>query len=269
MKLKVITVVILFLLLMLTASSSVTLRQGEPYIVKEKTVIVENIKSDVIKVNVDGVKNIISVGEQKEVNGVNILVESAFYVDEPTERTVSVVMSVAYYCGDGNCDTDHNETKENCCEDCNCDTGYVCSDNVCKSEALIKKEQEEEEEASKDLCQKDADCDDKDPLTEDICKSTAGKPNKCLHIPPVCKTDIECDDQDPCTVDRCTNNDCFSAEVPDYKACTDKQKPSEEEKPETVAEEKPKDVNESSVNDVIKKEKGLFSKIIGFFLNLF
>ncbi|MDP2922376.1 MAG: hypothetical protein Q8O30_01470, partial [Candidatus Omnitrophota bacterium] len=105
-----IIVLVIFLILISTVFSSVTLRQGEAYEIKGKQIVVENIKADAIKVNVDGVKNIINVGERKEVNGVDILLESTFYVDEPSERTASVVMAVAFYCGDDNCDTNQNET---------------------------------------------------------------------------------------------------------------------------------------------------------------
>ncbi len=264
-----IIVLVIFLILISPVISSETLRQGKTYEISGKQVIVENIKSDVIKVNVDGVKNIIYKGEQEEINGVNILVEDIFYVDEPEERTVSVAMSIAFYCGDGNCDTDHNETKENCCKDCGCNQGYTCQDGVCKTEAQIKKEQEEEEEKSMDKCSSNADCNDNDPLTEDICKSTPGKPKKCMNIPPVCKTDIECDDQDSCTIDKCVNNDCVSTEVPDYENCLQKQEIQEKQQ-ETVPEtENQSEETTEEVEEFVEKEKNIFSKIISFFFNLF
>ncbi|MDP2908667.1 MAG: hypothetical protein Q8N77_02575 [Nanoarchaeota archaeon] len=270
MDVKALLVVILFLVLASSAFSSVTLRQGEAYSVGDKEIIVENIRPDKAVIGVGGVKSIISVGEQKEVNGIDILVEGVFYVDQPEERTVIVVMSVAFYCGDGNCDTGQNETKENCCKDCGCNSGYVCSDNVCKSEAQVKKEQEEEEEKNEDKCSSNADCDDNNPFTEDICKSTAGKPKKCLNIPPICKTDLECDDQDPCTVDRCVNQDCFNTEVPDYDACLEKQEVTETGEKKEVAPEIVQDSGkETELEGFIKEEKNLFSKVLDFFLGLF
>ena len=259
-----IIVLVTFLILISPVISSVTLRQGETYETSSKQIIVENIKEDMIVINVDGVKNIINVGEQKEVNGVDILLESTFYVDEPGERTASVVMSVAFYCGDDNCDTDHNETKENCCEDCGCSSGYTCQDSVCKSEAQVQQEQAEEEEKSMDKCSSNADCNDNDHLTEDICKSYPGKPNKCLNIPPICKTDIECDDQDSCTVDRCVNNDCLNTEVPDYESCSKKQE-IQEKKQETAPEtEKRSEEATEQVGEFVEEEKNIFSKIISF-----
>ncbi len=265
---RALVLLLIFLLLIPSAFSSVTLRQGETYEISGKQVIVENIKADAIKINVEGVKNIISKGEQKEVNGVDILLESTFYVDEPGERTASVVMAVAFYCGDNNCDTDQNEMKDNCCEDCGCNSGYTCQDGVCKTEAQLKKEQEEEEEKTRDKCSSNADCNDNDPLTEDICKSYPGKPKKCVNIPPICKTDIECDDQDQCTVDRCVNNDCVSTEVPDYETCSKKQET--QEKQETVPEaEKPSEEIVEEVGELVEKEKNVFSKIISFFFSLF
>jgi len=258
-----ILVLVTFLILISSASSSVTLRQGEAYETSGKQVIVTNIKADVIVINVDGVKNIINVGEQKEVNGIDILLESTFYVDEPTERTASIAMSVAFYCGDNNCDTDQNETKENCCKDCGCNPGYACSDSKCKSESQIQQEEQEEEEASMDKCETDADCDDNDEYTEDICKSIPGKPKKCWNIPPICKTDVECDDQNPCTVDKCVNNDCFSSEVPDYDDCLKKQEPTGEQ--EIVPEsEKHSEETIKPVGASVEKEKNIFSRIISF-----
>lgn len=269
MNIKALVIFTLFLFLISPAFSSVTLRQGETYEIKGKQVIVENIRSDAIKINVDGVKNIINVGEQKEVNGVDILLESVFSVDQPEERTASVVMGIAFYCGDGNCDTGQNETGENCCEDCGCNPGYVCSGSVCKAEAEVKKEQAAEAEKKKGECETNADCNDNDPLTEDTCKSTPGKPKKCLHIPPICKTDIECDDKDPCTVDRCVNNDCFSTKVPDYESCIKKQE-TQEKKQETVpGAENVSEATAKKVEGIVEKEKNMFSKILSFFLNLF
>lgn len=267
MKIRYSILFLIFLLLIPLVISSVTLRQGEVYEISKKELIVKNIKSDKIVVNVDGVKNIIEIGEQKEVNGVNILVESVFYVDEPEERMAIVVISMAFYCGDGNCDTSQNETKDNCCEDCGCYPGYVCSDGICKLEAQVEKEIEEEEAKKKGECEKDSDCDDNDPNTEDACRSTPGKPNKCLHLPPICQTDLECDDQDPCTVDRCVNKDCFNTKVLEYINCLKKQeeiKIEEEKLEEVISEELSKETEE-----VVEKEKGLFSKILNFFFNLF
>jgi hypothetical protein len=259
-----IIVLVIFLILISSVISSVTLRQGETYETSGKQIIVENIKEDMIVINVDGVKKIINVGEQKEVNGVDILLESTFYVDEPGERTASVVMAVAFYCGDNNCDTNQNETKENCCEDCGCNSGYTCQDGVCKTESQVQQEQQEEEEKSIDKCSSNADCDDNDPLTEDLCKSYPGKPKKCLNIPPICKTDIECDDQDSCTVDRCVNNDCISTEVPDYASCSEKQEV-QEKKQETAPEtEKRSEEATEQVGEFVEEEKNIFSKIISF-----
>lgn len=267
MKIKFLTACLIFLIMIFSATASVTLRQGEIYEIGKKELIIESIKSDKIKVNVEGIKNIINIGEQKEVNGVDILFESVFYVDEPEERTVEVVMSMAFYCGDGNCDTGQNESKENCCEDCGCNPGYLCSDGSCKSEAQVKKEEEEEKARKEDECEKDIDCDDNDPSTDDICRSIPGKPNMCLNLPPICKTDLECDDQNPCTVDRCYNNDCVHAKVPEYIDCLKKQEKVEEEKSEEIASEllKEKEVIEESAEN----KEGLFSRIIKLFLNLF
>lgn len=269
MRIKYFMLVPIFLLVIPLIISSTVLKQGEIYETGKKELIVENIRSDKIKVNVDGVKNIVNIGEQKEINGVNILLESVFYTDELEDRTATVVISMAFYCGDGTCDTEQNETKENCCEDCGCMPGYVCSDGVCKTEAQIKKEEEEEEEKSKDECEKDIDCDDNDSTTDDICISKPGKPNKCLHMLQICQADSDCDDQNPCTVDRCVDHDCFNTKMPDYVACLKKQEALEiedEEESEVVSEEV---IEEGFAEEPAEKEPGLFSRIISLFLNLF
>lgn len=267
MKIRCVIVSLIFLLILSSVSASVTLRQAEVYEIGNKELVVGSIRADKAKITVDGVKNIISIGEKKEINGVDISVESIFYVDQPEERTVTVVMSLAFYCGDGNCDTGQNESKDSCCGDCGCNPGFVCSDSVCKSEAQVEKEEEEEEAKRADKCQKDIDCDDNDPDTDDICKSIPGKPNTCLHMPPICKTDIECDDQDPCTVDRCVNKDCFNAKVEEYIACLKKQEVIElEEKP---VEASPEVIAEGILDDIVEEEKGLFSRMLNFFFNLF
>lgn len=271
MKIKVLLILIIFLFLVSSVSASVTLRQGEVYEISNKELVVDSIRADKIKVNVDGIKNIVLIGEQKEINGVAILVESVFYVDQPEERTVSVVLSITFSCGDNNCDSDQGETKENCCEDCGCNIGFICSDDICKTEAQVEKEIQEEEEKSRDKCERDIDCNDNDPDTDDICKSTPGKPNMCLHMPPICKNDIECDDQDICTVDRCVNNDCFNAKVEDYIACLKKYEEIEiEEKAEESFEGKTSEIlSDNELDKVIEKEKSFISKMFGFFLNLF
>lgn len=270
MRIKALVIVLIFLLFISSVSSTV-LKQGEVYEVGGKELTVENIREDMIKINVDGVKNLINVGKQKEVNGVDILVVSVVYFDEPEFRTADVVVSMAYYCGDGNCDRDYNETQENCCNDCGCKTGYVCSGGICKTEAQVKKEQEEEEEASRDECKKDIDCNDGDPVTEDVCRHKPGKPNKCLNLPPICQTASDCDDEDPCTVDRCVDNDCFRAKVPDYIACWQKREALELEEKEKLEETVPGEILEKKeiFEEAIEKEKGIFSRIISFFLNLF
>lgn len=269
MRIKYLSILI-FLILIPSIFASVTLRQGEVYEVSNKELIVENIASDKIKVNVDGIKNIINVGDQKIVNGVDILVQSVFYDDLPEERTVEVVMSIAYYCGDGNCDSDQDETKENCCEDCGCNPGYVCSDKVCKTETQVAREKAEEEEKTRDKCERDSDCDDNDDYTEDICLSTPGKPNKCLNMPPICTTDIECDDQNPCTVDRCVDKDCFNTKVPDYIDCLEGQEVELEEDSKEIIPEEVAEGTDSIFEEAVEEEgKGFFSRILSFFLNLF
>jgi hypothetical protein len=77
-----------------------TLRVGDEYylsvsdsvIVDGKTVLLNNVGSTSVSVDVDGETKIISTGSEKTVNGVKIKVDSVFYSDVMAERSAFLIM---------------------------------------------------------------------------------------------------------------------------------------------------------------------------------
>jgi hypothetical protein len=77
-----------------------TLRVGDEYylsvgdsvVVDGKTVLLNNVGSTSVSVDVDGETKIISTGSEKTVNGVKIKVDSVFYSDVMAERSAFLIM---------------------------------------------------------------------------------------------------------------------------------------------------------------------------------
>lgn len=143
--------------------------QGESFESDGKSVTIKKISSSNAVFDVDGEKNIISVGEYKEINGIKIEVISIFYVDEPEERNVDISASVITFdagniCGDNECE--ENENSDNCCVDCGCSEGYECDEDEC---ILIRL----------DECKDHEDCDDGDFETTDLCLNQ--RPRVCKN----------------------------------------------------------------------------------------
>ena len=140
--------------------------QGDSFESGGRVIIVNKISQSNVVIEVEGVKNIISIGEYKNINGVKIEVIDLFFVDEEEARNVDISVSVldAGTCGDGECKA--GETSESCCKDCGCQTNYKCEDNECKSSIPAE-------------CKKHEDCDDGNPVTIDLCVDLA--PKTCKH----------------------------------------------------------------------------------------
>ncbi len=140
--------------------------QGDSFESGGRTVKVTKISKSSAVFDVDGVKNIISTGEHKNINGVDIKVINIFYVDEPESRNVDISINVIELtkCGDGKCQD--NEDSNSCCKDCGCPTDYRCKDNEC----IYGKPSE---------CRKHEDCDDENPDTIDLCVDL--NPEQCKH----------------------------------------------------------------------------------------
>lgn len=148
--------------------------QGDSFDVGEKTVTIKKISQSNAVIEVDGVKNIVSVGDEKIINEVNIKVVSIFYVDEAESRNVDLVVKGL-------------------------------------SSTTTSTPEEEESPESEDECWQASNCDDGNPETTDLCMGT---PKKCINkIFLECETDIDCDDGNKCTNDECKNNECFNTNI--------------------------------------------------------
>lgn len=216
-------------------SGFTTFKVGENEDVDGRTVTIKQISSGSVVVDVNGVSNIVDIGQRKEINGIEVTVDEIFYVEEKEGRFVKLNLKSLYkfVCGDGDCEGD--ETKESCCKDCGCDSGYVCEDNKCILESKSSEYNE---------CGENEDCDDEDDSTIDRCK---GSPKTCVHILSyLCERDEDCDDGNGCTEDKCINYDCLNKRI---AGCEIEVEEIKEESPTMVQKEE------------IEKEKGFLSRL--------
>lgn len=131
-----------------------------------RTIKIVKISQTNAVIEVEGVKNIITVGDYKIINGVKIKVVNVFFVTEEESRTVELSITVldTGTCGDGECKA--GETSESCCIDCGCPIDYICEYNECKSSIPVE-------------CRKHEDCDDGNSETIDLCVDLV--PKTCKH----------------------------------------------------------------------------------------
>jgi len=248
--LKNVIILLLFILLLQNAYS-VTLKKGEATNVSSKEIKIIGIQENKIVVSVDGVKNIVELNEEKEINNLKINLISIFYVDDE-DSTATIEIGLTYSCGDGKCDSE----EKDCCSDCGCSIGKCISDKCvvpecekdidCDDENNLTEDSctEYSCEHNKAKCKKDYDCNDFNIDTDDKCSN--GKCKNTLNY--ICKTDKDCDDNDPCTINSCVNKDCKKEEVKDCK-------------------EAKKVENNEEVSQEAKK--GFFNKLVIWFAGLF
>jgi hypothetical protein len=207
---------------------------GDSFESGSKTITVKKISQSNVVIDVDGVKNIIALGDKKIVNGVEIELLNLFYVDEIESRNVELSINATITitgCGDGDCKSDEN--SNNCCIDCGCPTDYTCEEEGCSY-------------SPPNECKKHEECDDGDPETIDLCIKVI--PRVCKHYSEKeCESNEGCDDGEDCTNDECKENICFNTDIED---CGDEE--------EIILEE-------TGENEKI----GFFSKLANFFKNLF
>lgn len=222
-----------FLFNQIHISGHVTVYIGDETEVGGKTVVIEQISSNSVVLNVNGLSDIARLNDQKDIGGVRVLVQEIFYVDEKEGRFAQISLESLYSCGDGNCEGD--ETSSNCCGDCGCSSGYTCEDEKCIQESTSKKYDE---------CDDWKDCEDNNELTIDKCEGT---PKKCTHITYLqCETDIDCDDGNKCTEDECVGNECYNTQISGCKSSVN-------------AEELKKVLNKDDTTG--KEKKGFLSKL--------
>ncbi len=245
-------IILLVFLILLQSAYSVTLKKGESTNVSSKEIKIIGIQEDKIVVSVDGVKNIVSINEEKEINNLKINLISIFYLDDE-DSTATIEIGLTYSCGDGKC----NPEEKDCCSDCGCVSGKCISDKCVIPE-----------------CEKDIDCDDGNNLTEDSCsnylcehnkakckkdldcndgnidtddKCSNGKCKNILNY--ICKTNEDCDDNNPCTINSCVNKDCKKEEIKDCKEV--------------------KKINTDNKDISQEVKKGFFGRLFSWFTNWF
>ena len=237
---------IIFLLILISLAQIVladTINKGESTYASGKTVTLVSVSENTVIVSVDEVKNIISLNDEEEINGLTIKVTSIFYFDENTGSAELLISGTeetskpkATVCGDGECNG--NEDSEKCCKDCGCKYGYGCDDNKC-----VKAE-----------CLKDSECyaTPKDYCSLDKCDSIT---QKCTHKPII-----------DCVVnDKCCPTACYYPDDPDCPATKLNPNPTAKKETTTTTSEQGTETGETPTGEKI----GFFQKIINWFLGLF
>ena len=246
---KVIKILILVIILSsISVLAEETLKQGDSTTVGGKTFTLLAVgETGNAVVSVDGINNIVNLNQEKEINGVNVLLTSAVYMGEDSiakfilesiaEATAASTPHVVV-CGDSVCEG--TEDKDNCCKDCGCKYGYGCENNKC-----VKAE-----------CMEDKDCypAQKDYCVLDKCDSIS---KKCTHKP---ITD--------CVVnDKCCPTNCYYPNDPDCPET--KLNPNPTQTPLEQSNEISGEINETKTNAQETKKHSFFARIIIWIVNLF
>ena len=247
---KIIKILILVIILFSTlVLAEETLKKGDSTTVGGKTftlVRVGETGSNAV-VSVDGISDIVKLNQEKEVNGVNVLLTNAVYMGEDSiakfilesigEAQAAAAPHVVV-CGDSVCEG--NEDKDNCCKDCGCKYGYGCENNKC-----VKAE-----------CMEDKDCypAQKDYCVLDKCDAIS---KKCTHKP---ITD--------CVVnDKCCPTSCY---YPNDTDCPEtKLDPNPTQTPLQSESNELTEINETKTGSQESKKPSFFAKIIIWIVNLF
>ena len=176
---------LVFLLVPFVFAGENTLRVGE----NAGGVTILSINPTEVKLEINGVKDILELDESKIVNEIKVRVLSIKYVGDVLFNSVNLDIQGVSTSGsnatpssvllDLKCDGTCSGSGD-CCEDCGCDKGYSCVDHSC-----VKSE-----------CSVDKDCKDSDFCTLDKCK---GELKKCSNTPIT-----ECVVNDLCCPSGCT-----------------------------------------------------------------
>jgi len=255
----------LVFLLLLPIVSSLTLNQNQVYTYEERQIEILGIQASKILVSVDGQKDIVSLNQQKTINGIEITVTEILFVDAEAS-TAAVDLSTSYICGDKTCDS--FETYQSCCKDCGCGpkTTDKCVENSCitpecskdsdcndNSELTEDKCEDYKCKHRKIKCENNSNCNDNNPDTDDLCDK--GSCRNILNY--VCKVDLDCEDNNECTVDRCVNKDCINEKTEDCEV----------EVKEKVGEDTEVGT-ENNVNEV-KENKNFISRFFSWIFSFF
>ena len=233
--------IILLILLLPIVFAQETYNQGSSTASGGHSITVVSIGQSSVVFSVDGVKDIVSLNQDKIINGVRIFVTEIFYAEETESRYIKASFAATTEvatggCGDGVCGD--NEDKTSCCKDCGCSgANYTCSDNGC-----IKNE-----------CTDDEKCWDQNYCDRDRCEGT---PKKCVHT-----AIIEC-----VVNDKCCPGVCYYPDDPDCPSDKLNPNPSQVSKSDTTEVTEGVNITKEGVKE---GKIGFFRKIIKWFLSLF
>jgi hypothetical protein len=253
----------LILLILLQPLIAHELTQGQTKTIEDREITAISLKQSKAVMQVGTEKNIISLGQEKEINGVRIEIVDILYTGDD-DSIVTFNTELTYSCGDLICDP--SETPETCCQDCACSIGKQCTSNGCiQPQCFLDEDCNDSKELTKDTCEnykckhksiacdKDTQCNDNNPDTDDFCIT-----GECQNLPPICTTDEDCLDDNPCTLDQCINRDCQYNSV---QNCTTK-KTETKEKPESPSEE-------TIIKMTRDSDPNFFQSFINWIKNLF
>lgn len=247
---KIINVLILVIILLSTSVlAEETLKQGDSTTVGGRTFTLVAVgENENAIVSIDGIRNIVNLNQEKEINGVNVLLTSAVYMGEDSiakfilesisEKEAASAPHVVV-CGDNTCEG--SEDKDNCCKDCGCEYGYGCENDKC-----VKAE-----------CMEDSACypTPKDYCILDKCDSIS---KKCTHKPII-----------DCVVnDKCCPTNCYYPNDSDCPAT--KLNPNPTQTPlESQTDEMSTEINETKTDSQETKKSSFFARIIIWIVNTF
>ncbi len=256
---------LILLLFLIPVALAETMQTSDEIDHNGRKITLVGIQESKVLIDVDGEKGIVELNKEKQINGVKILVTEIF--DAGEFSTATITFSLAYACGDSQCD--EFENQQNCCKDCGCSGTFKCVENSCIAPECTQDIQcNDSDELTEDYCsdfkckhknikcKSDLDCNDNNTDTDDSCNK-----GKCLNLLNyVCKSNEDCEDDNPCTLDECINKDCKNTLKENCEF--------EEEKP-TIVEET-KSAEKGSLGENVKEFRmSLLAKIINWLKNLF
>lgn len=227
---KKIIILLFFILIPLVLSEtkiSGKLDINDSITVYGKTLTILSANNDRIRVDVDGVENIVKQTFNKTTNINEMFIEmlNFTYIDwENIEAILKITVNTE--CGDDNCSI--SETSTSCCSDCGCEGNLKCINNICQKEE----------------CVINADCDDNKPSTLDTCSSTP--PRTCSNELIVICTNNDSYCPTNCTIEN--DNDCIEIEEIEEEII-------EEIEEEIIEEPKIEETIEKSEEDIDPKTK--------------
>lgn len=162
----------------------VSMKIGDTSEIEGRTAEITDIGGDFVKLNIDNQKLIVKINDEKEINGIKVLVTKIFYVEEKENRFADISLEAT--------------------------AGLKAEQEKKNAEENKLKESNQK----LDKCWQASDCDDKKPETIDLC---TGTPKKCVNkIITQCIQDTDCSDGKEETRDFCKNNECFNEEIPGF-----------------------------------------------------